>query len=196
MDLDELKKSWNQIDEQLKDKKLIEKENIRNLKEHVTTDRESMLKARAKERTIAAWILIPLAILLLIGCILQKVDGDDLTYIIALIFAIPAFAWDVYAKNYLSKIRIEDMPLKEVITRFNKYHRWTTIETFVGFAFFLVMVIFKFIQDRVWEYPLGIIAYAIIWAAAAYYPISISKKEFKRLRRVRKNLAELKELDD
>ena len=196
MDLDELKKSWEQINEQLKDKKLIEKEHMHELRNYVTTDRENMLKARVKGRIIAACILIPAAIILLIGCFLQRVDGDDLTYIICLIFAIPALAWDTYVSSYLSKINIEEMPLKEVVIRFNNYKRWVTIETLAGFAFFLGIMLFKFIQDRVWEHPLGVVAYAIIWAALAYLPIRFSKKEFKRLRRVRKNLDELKDWDD
>ena len=129
MDIDQLKQSWNQIDEQLKNIQLIKKENISRLKEYVSSDAEKMRKARVKGRIIAVCILIPIAILILIGCILQRGPEDDLTVIIAFMFAIPALIWDVYSTNDLSKIKSEEMPLKEVITRFNKYYSWASIET-------------------------------------------------------------------
>ena len=197
MDLDELKKSWNQVSEQLKDKELIKDENICKLKEYVSSGVNDMRGSRVRNRIYALIILIPAVIAIIFINTTEQAWTGDLFLLIGLLAAIPAFIWDIYCTNYLTKTKIDEQPLKEVIIRFNNYHRWISIETILGFAFFVGMVIYHFIINTIWEKgPLIIAIYFIIWTIAIYFPIRISKREFKRLRRVRKNLAEIKELED
>ena len=91
MDLDELKKSWNTIDEHLKKQQIIDNENIEEL------IKDSSVKIGAMSRynynlRIASIIILSIG-LILIGFNFIVLDIFYLTLFAA---AIPALIWDTY----------------------------------------------------------------------------------------------------
>lgn len=192
MELDELKKSWNVLGEHLKDKKFVKDEEISKLIGHANSTISEMSSFNRRSR-IASLIIIGF----LIAAFVYDSAVPDIYYIIALIAVIPALWWDMYSARYLSNTRIDEMPLITVISRFNRLHRWTIRERLLGVCFMLAMALFFFFYRQVWmEATVKIVFFLILWAIGLIIPLWIYRKNITRLKNIKKNLDELKELKD
>ena len=168
MELDELKKSWNALDEHLKDKKLVKDEEISQLINHATKNINEMSRLNKRLRIISLTIIA----LLLFTFIYDGVF-PDIYYQIILIALVPALGWDLFSSRYLSNTSIDELPLVTVISRFFFFYR------------------------EVWQHGTGmIIFFFIIWTVCIIIPLWIYRKNLNRLREIKKNLGELKELKD
>ena len=176
MELDELKKSWNALDEHLKDKKLVKDEDISQLINHATKNINAISRLNKRLRIISLTIIA-----LFILALLYDGVFPDIYYQIILIALIPALGWDIFSSRYLSNTKIDEQPLVTVISRFNRMHRWVIRERIIGIGFILFMAVFFFF---------------VIWAIGIIIPLSIYRKNLGRLREIKKNLGELKELKD
>ena len=130
MELEELKKSWNVLDEHLKDKELIKEEELSKLLGHTGKGIHAIANLNIK------LILISLPILILFLAEVLLHNRLNPIYIIILLAWIPALCWDIVTTRYLQRTRIDEMPLIEVISRVNRIHRWTIRERL--FAIFLL----------------------------------------------------------
>lgn len=190
MDLDELKKSWNNIDEQLKEKELLKDENICQLVNYVSMHVKEMNKQSG------FWRVIAIILLTLLGIIMYfQEDIPHIFYIIIYSAAVPAILWDMFESRYMAKTKIDEMPLTTVILRFNKVHRWMIREQILGVLFILFVATTDFCVQQVWEEGVArILLFVAIWFACIGFAYYLFRKNFKRLQKIRKNLAELKEL--
>ena len=192
MELDELKKSWNALDEHLKDKKLVKDEEISQLINHATKNINEMSRLNKRLRIISLTIIA----LLLFTFIYDGVF-PDIYYQIILIALVPALGWDLFSSRYLRNTSIDELPLVTVISRFNRIHRWVIRERMIGIGFILFMAVFFFFYREVWQHGTGmIIFFFIIWTVCIIIPLWIYRKNLNRLREIKKNLGELKELKD
>ena len=137
MELDDLKKSWNALDEHLKNKEFIEEKEIAQLLGRARNKMNSIDRFNRKLRFASIGILT-LAVLFWICADTLT----DLFYWIALSLCIPALCWDLYSAHYLSRTRIDEMPLVTVISRINRYHRWMVREWIIGILYLLAMATF------------------------------------------------------
>ena len=192
MELDELKKSLNALDEHLKDKKLVKDEDISQLINHATKNINAISRLNKRLRIISLTIIA-----LFILALLYDGVFPDIYYQIILIALIPALGWDIFSSRYLSNTKIDEQPLVTVISRFNRMHRWVIRERIIGIGFILFMAVFFFFYREVWQHGTGMIVFFfVIWAIGIIIPLSIYRKNLGRLREIKKNLGELKELKD
>lgn len=190
MELDELKKSWNVLDEHLKDKKLINDEDISRLIKHATENISQMSLFNQRLRIIS-YIVIGLVALVFI---LNR-TFPDIYFQIVFLALIPAIGWDIFTSRFLTHTRIDEMPLVTAISRFNRIHRWMIRERIIGIGFMLFMAGFFFIHRRIWEDGTGMmIFFFALWAVCCSFPLWVYHKHLDRLREIKKNLDELKEL--
>lgn len=119
MELEELKKSWNVLDEHLKDKVLIKEEELSKLIAHAGKGIHAIASLNIK------LILISLPILILFLAEVLLHNRLNPIYVIILLAWIPALCWDIVTTRFLQRTQIDEMPLVEVISRVNRIHRWT-----------------------------------------------------------------------
>ena len=192
MELDELKKSWTALDEHLKDKKLVKDEEISLLINHATKNINAISSLNKRLRIISMTIII-----LFILSLLYDGVFPDIYYQIILIALIPALGWDIFSSRYLSNTKINELPLVTVISRFNRIHRWVIRERIIGIGFILFMAVFFFFYREVWRHGIGMILFFFsIWTVGVAIPLWIYRRNLERLRQIKKNLSELKELKD
>ena len=156
MELEELKKSWNALDEHLKDKELIKEDELERLIGHA--DKGIHAIARLNIRLIL--ISLPILILFLTEVILH--NRLNPIYIIILLAWIPALCWDIATTRFLQRTQIDEMPLVEVIARVNRIHHWTIRERLIATAFLLILAILSFVYWQIWQYGIGMILFFII----------------------------------
>lgn len=192
MDLDELKKSWNTIDEHLKKQQIIDNENIEEL------IKDSSVKIGAMSRynynlRIASIIILSIG-LILIGFNFIVLDIFYLTLFAA---AIPALIWDTYGSRYFANTKIDEQPIAVVISRFNTMHRWMIRERIIGIVFVLLLAIIFFIVRKVWEQNIAMIStFVAIWVICLIILIWTHSKNLNKLSEIRKNLNEINELKE
>lgn len=192
MELDELKKSWNALDEHLKDKELIS-----------STEISRIIKRTGKK--IDAIALLNIKIILLsipiVGILLMERFMSHMfstAYLIILIALIPALCWDVFTAYYLKRTKIDEMPLIEVIKRINRYQCWLIRERLISIFFILGIAIFSFINWRIWEYGLfAILLFGVLWLGSLPLILWVYQHKFMtKIQSIKRNLNEIKEIKD
>ena len=128
MELEELKKSWNALDEHLKDKEFIKEEELEKLIRHADKGIHAIARLNIK------LILISLPILILFLAEVLLHNRLNPIYIIIIFAWIPALCWDIVTTRFLQRTQIDEMPLVEVISRVNRIHRWTIRERLIAIA--------------------------------------------------------------
>lgn len=190
MELNELKKSWNALDEHLKDRTLVNDEDISRLINHTRKNINDISSLNRRLRIISLVIIA-----FLIFTFIYDGEFPDIYYQIILVVLIPALGWDIFSSRYLSDTKIDELPLIAVISRFNRIHRWVIRERIIGIGFILFMAIFFFFYREVWQHGVEmIILFCVTWTIGIVFPLWIYRKNLGRLREIKKNLNELKEL--
>ena len=152
MDLDELKKSWNTIDEHLKKQQLVNNANIEQLIRYASQNIHSMSRFNY-------WIRI-VSLIILAGSVLYFICNHtvpSLLYLIIYFAAIPALTWDIYSSNYLTNTKVDEQPIAVVIERFNRMNRWMIRERLIGILFILVIAIVFFVARQMWNESVGMV---------------------------------------
>lgn len=190
MELEELKKSWNALDEHLKDKEFIKEEELTKLIGHA----DKGIHAIARLNVKLILISLPVLVLFLIEVLLF--DRLNLVYTIILFSWIPALCWDIITTRYLQRTHIDEMPLVEVISRVNRIHRWTIRERLFAIFYLLILAGISFIYWQVWQYGIGMILFfLLLWGGGLGLILWIYRKKFlNRILEIKKNLGELNEL--
>ncbi len=197
MELDELKKSWEVLDNRLKKKELIDEQTLSKLiKERTSQTRSSMNKILMYAK--ATLILGSLALIGL-GYYLLTSDQGSREFCIWLFIWIMlciGMIWDSMGYRYLKSIDVENMPIVTVIKKITAYHRNFIIECFVAAFFFITAFLLQAICIRLFTLNIAsIIVFSIIWIAGLVVAIMIIKSLFyNKLKNIKKNLAELREL--
>lgn len=190
MELEELKKSWNALNDHLKDKKLVTDDEIKKLISHTGGSIHAMNRFSIR--------LLIISLLILAVCLTETfLMGDfGLFHIAILVALIPGLCWDVFTTRFLQKTHIERMPLVEVIERINRFHRWIIGERVAAIAFLLLLAILFFIEQAVWQHGTAyILVYIVSWGIGLGLALWVyHRKILGRIRDIKKNLNELKEL--
>ena len=107
MELEELKKSWNALDEHLKDKEFIKEEELEKLIRHADKGIHAIASLNIK------LILISLPILILFLAEVLLHNRLNPIYIIIILSWIPALYWDITTTRFLQQTKVDEMPLIE-----------------------------------------------------------------------------------
>ena len=145
MELEELKKSWNALDEHLKDKEFIKEEELEKLIRHADKGIHAIARLNIK------LILISLPILILFLAEVLLHNRLNPIYIIIIFAWIPALCWDIVTTRFLQRTQIDEMPLVEVISRVNRIHRWTIRERLIAIAFPGYTFIYLLASVAIWN---------------------------------------------
>lgn len=190
MELEELKKSWNALDEHLKDKELIKEEELSKLIAHADKGIHAIARLNIK------LILISLPVLILFLTEAFMHHRLNPIYMFIILAWIPALCWDIATTRFLQQTKIDEMPLIEVISRINRIHRWTIRERLIATAFLLILAILSFIYWQIWQYGIWMILFFVLmWGGGLGLVLWIYRKKFlNRIQEIKKNLGELKEL--
>ena len=191
MELEELKKSWNALDEHLKDKELIKEEELGKLIGHA----DKGIHAIARLNIKLILISLPVLVLFLLEVLLH--GRLNPIYIIIILSWIPALYWDITTTRFLQQTKVDEMPLIEVMSRVNRIHRWMIRERLIATAFLLILAVLSFIYWQIWQYGIAIILFFILlWGAGLGLILWIYRKKFlNRIQEIKKYLDELKIID-
>ncbi len=190
MELEELKKSWNVLDEHLKDRELIKEEELSKLIGHTGKGLHAIANLNIR------LILISLPVLILFLAEVLTHHRWNPVYIIILLAWLPALCWDIVTARFLQRTQIDEMPLVEVISRVNRIHRWTIRERLCSIGFLLLLAVLSFVYWQVWQYGITMmLCFFLLWGGGLGLILWIYRKKFlNRIHEIKKNLSELNEL--
>lgn len=197
MELDELKKSWELLDNRLKNKELIDEKGLSNLiAERKKQTRTSMSKMLFYAKTT---LIVGFLAVIGLGFYLFTMSKQGNEYYLWLyIWAVLCLGlvWDTIGYMYLKSIDIENMPLVTVVKKVTAYHRNFIIECYVAALFVLSAILIQAICIQLFTLNLvSIILFSVVWIIGCIAAIWILKKFFyNKLRNIKRNLAELREL--
>lgn len=205
MELDELKKSWNALDEQLQKKTIADKKQIEELiASYKAKTQKSMGRLVIIQRFSIAMGALALLIILLVWLSLPAFGINEntqskmtvfLLFLTASILAGMWWDWKAYCWNKAT--HVDNMSVAEVSRRMTVFRRWTQYEV-VGISVWIVL--FNALNYWMMEYhlePIGrqvllIVFLAVINVAIIYF--LYKKLIYKHLDNIKKNIEELKDV--
>ncbi len=194
MELEELKKSWNALDEHLKDKELIKEDELERL---IRTRRQRYPCHCPPEHQANPDFPADINLIFDGSDTAQQIKPDLHHYPSGMDSAL---CWDIATTRFLQRTQIDEMPLVEVIARVNRIHHWTIRERLIATAFLLILAILSFVYWQIWQYGIGMILFFILlWGGGLILILWIYrkkflnriheiKKEFKRTERINVNI--------
>lgn len=205
MELDELKKSWNALDEQLKKGDVTDEEQITKLIAACKTNtRRSMGRIVNLQRISLLTGAVALIALVLVSLFLPSVfENDRLQNKISalLIFVgtsiLAGLWWDWKTYRWIHQIRIDEMPIVEVSRRMTALRQWFKYETVAICLWILAFNILNYWAMDYCQAPAGkqavlIILFLIIDALLIY--LLYKKIIYKHLNNIKNNIEELKDI--
>lgn len=190
MELDDLKKSWNVLDEHLTNKEFIKDEDITRLISHAQNNIRSVNRFNRK---LCIFSIVGLTFIAL--ALVYRGEYSNIYFQILFIFCIPALCWDLFTTYYLAKTKMEERPLITTILRINRYHKWIIRERIIGVLFIVIMATLFFYQEQIGRNTAGTITFFIVWGIGTALALWIYRKQLERIKEIKKNLDELKELN-
>lgn len=196
MELDELKKSWNALDERLKKDHIITEDSMNKLiNEHKLTADSSRNKLLRYDRRILVLGIIILPLLFL-NIFLSRKDSPDFLTIYFIVILAFAILWDVCMYCYLKRTNILEMPLVTVVRRITRFHQLFIWECYGCAVLFLSIPLIQayhndLIHQALWSQAL----FVLVWIGGGWFAYWVVKRFFyDKVRIIKKNVAELQEL--
>lgn len=205
MELDELKKSWNMLDEQLQKEPITDEKRIAELIDgYKTNARRSLGRLIGWQRISLAIGGLGLLILLTIWLSLpsfihsETLQNKIATFLVFIAVSIIAGLWWDW-KTYLwnKGTLVDEMPVAIVSKRMTTFRRWTKYEVIVGSIW---VVLFNILNYWVMEYYLAsfktqiiLISIFVIFDAAIIY-LLYKRIMYKHINDIKKNIEELEDI--
>lgn len=206
MELDELRKSWNKLNEQLERKSLVNEQAISELIAKYER------KADGKINEIAGWGKFSAIIgcggfLLIIICcffitplldISEEAIGHFHSYgIFFSVILLVGGWWDTRTYLWLKRTRIEELPVVKVIERINKFRQWIKYEIIALIIILILLVGLIYCTNELYQKSAMtqfiFLAFCIVILGIIIHFL-YKKLIFDNLQDIRKNLDELREL--
>lgn len=198
MELDDLKKSWEILDDRLKKNELIDDESLKSLvNERTKQTRNSMEKMLCYGRiTLIAGLIVCIGL----GSYLLNISCTARHYILwtyVWIMLIVGLIWDGIGYFYLRSIDIGKMPLVKVIKKITAYNRNFIIECYVAAIFIISAIFIQAITINLLNLSLAVkIIFIAVWLIGCFSSYWIIKTlYYDKLKNIKRNLAELRELE-
>jgi hypothetical protein len=200
MELDEIKKLWNEIDT-LKGKQQISDNRI---KEMLKNEGKTALAKLIRIKKIGMILIIPLGILF---CLISYnfFEAGGYYMICPLFFLFYCLLMEplvIYLYRLLNKINFSNMSVREVSEKILNYHKIIQKCQLLGIVFFIVFMGIWIYSYYKLVFGSEIIWWFIIYCAALYIagliaiPILYKKLYFNNINRIKASLKELKEFED
>lgn len=205
MELDELKKSWNALGEQLQKEPIADEKQITKLIDGYKTNMRKILNRLVAIQRFSIGIgAIGLALLLLIWLLMPtlglngQIQSKIAAFLVFIAFSIiTGMWWDWKTYRWNKTIRIDEMSVSEVSRRMTIFRQWTRYEIIAISAW---IALFNLLNYWVMEYhqkPAGIQAILVlsfvIFDALVIY-LFYKKIIYKHLNSIKKNIEKLKDI--
>ncbi|WP_297971937.1 hypothetical protein [uncultured Bacteroides sp.] len=205
MELDELKKSWNTLDEHLKRKKLTDETQIaKMIATHKADAQKSIGRLSSLQRLSLSIGIVGLTLLLTIWLIPSvfhisaEWQPKINTFVVFLCVSILAgIWWDYRTYRWMMDTRIDEMPIAVVSKRMENFRRWTKYEII---AISIWAILFNVLNYWVmgyyradWKIQTVLILVFIVFDVAVIY-LFYKKVVYKNINNARKNIEELKQI--
>lgn len=205
MELDELKKSWNALDEQLQKEPIADEKQITELiAGYKANTRKSLGRLVVIQRFSIGIGAAGLALLLLIWLLLPAFGfNEQLQGRIAALLGFIAISiliglwWDRKTYRWNKDTHIDEMSVAEVSRRMTTFRQWTQYEV-AGISIWIVL--FNILNYWVMGYHLApagaqamLITFFVVFDALIIY-IFYKKIIYKHLDNIKKNIEELKDI--
>lgn len=205
MELNELKKSWNKLNEHLEQTQLVDEKALSLLITQYTTQTKGHLNKIAGLGKVSVLLGGGFIVLLLVLCIvlpysnlpreiMERIVANGIFFGITLIGGL---LWDLKTYYWIRNTRIEEMPVVKVITRINRFRSWMKYEIIALSIWLIPLMFLTYYTFELYNLPFAAQAVAIgIWIIT--FPLIIyyiyKKQIYDNLQEIKKNLDELKEL--
>lgn len=197
MEIDELKKSWNRLNERLEKSNIVDETSVERLiHEHKELAEHSKRKLlRNARRSLGMGII--LLVILVTSLFIPNHQTDFMT-VYFITFLILGCAWDFYTYYYLRNTDILHHPVQTVVRRITRCHRLFIREYYVGAIFFLSCIILQAytnnLIDKTWQQQ---VTFCCLWLATGGFTFWIIRKAFhSKMIDIKKNLTDLEELKE
>lgn len=192
MDLDEMKAGWNVLNERLAQNEIINK---RMIKEMIMNRTKSAYEQIYRSELYALCLLLAIGLLVLPGSMFSEaaIKGSTFVFLeMVMLFALVVRSLLVYT---LSRFRLKDMKVKELIYWVLKYKKFYWYNVKYGSCLGLgAIVVFMILENaRLSIYTVYITSGMLIIALA--YTLPSTRRHAQRIREVEQGLAELKEFE-
>lgn len=195
MELDDLKKSWNALDERLKQDEIIDEGSVERLiqSSKLKAERSKRKLLRIEKLSLIAGFCMLFLVLSMRGTFDGNFDCISIYFTVILCLGLP---WDIYTYRYLKKTDILEMPIVTVVKRITRFHQFFIWESYVAAALFFSIALIQGYMEDILHRPTGtLILFIITWCIGGYITLRIIKHFFyKKIKIIRKNIAELQEL--
>lgn len=205
MELDELKKSWNVLNEQLQKEPVTDEKQLTALiASYKKSAHGSLMRLTILQRLSLGIGALGLIILLLIWLLMPTFGFNEHTQMkIAALLAFIAVSimaglwWDWKTFRWSKSIRVDEMSVADVSLRTTTLRRWTGYEVI---AISLWVVIFNSLYYWIMEYHLAPIAVQAVFITCIVLVDTLviyffyKKMVYKHLNNIKKNIEELKDI--
>jgi len=207
MELDDLKKSWNALDEQLQKDKLIDEDKLAELiSKYKSGTSNSIRSITGWQRFSIVVGIIAIVIVAMLWCILPSVVSDNDTKkqstILCLFFGltlITGIGWDFKTYLWSKKTKVDEMPILIVAERMNKFSRWMKYEVIAisvwAVAFTALYYWVMGLYNHSYLFQLMIISLLVAMDVIIIYFV-YKKLIYTHLDAIKRNIDELKGLNN
>lgn len=205
MEIDDLKRSWNQLDEQLQKEKIVDEDKLAELISNYESNANTKLGYLTRWQKVsviagtAGLFFLAFITTLLPTLVENEVARSKIMVMVAILAVTLVFAslWDLKTYIFSKNTNIYEMPLLTVIERMNKFKRWIKNELYIISAWIIMFTIFVFwvmgYYNEPWHIQAIFITFFIAFDVTVIY-IFYKKIFYDNWKELQKNLDELKEL--
>lgn len=205
MELDELKKSWNALNEQLQKEPIADEKQITELIDgYKSNTRKSLGRIAVLQRFSIGIGTVGLAVLLLVWLLLPSFGFNEHLQSKIVVFLgfiavsiLVGIWWDWKTYRWSRATRLDEMSVAEVSRRMTLFRQWTKYEV-AGISVWVIL--FNALNYWVMEYHLAsagmqafLITFFVVFDTLIIY-ILYKKVIYKHLDNIKKNIEELKDI--
>jgi len=205
MELDELKKSWNALDEQLKKEPIADEKQIAGMiAEYKANARKSIGRLTGWQRFSIGIGVVGLALLLVIWLLpsIFQINEEWQPKINTLIIFVGisillGIWWDHKNYRWIRNTKIDEMPVAIVSKRMASFRRWTRYEIIAISVWVIVFNVLNYWVMGYYKASFGVqatlIAFFVLCDIAIIY-LLYKKVAYKFLNDIKKNIEELEDI--
>jgi len=206
MELDDLKKSWSVLDKQLQKEAIVDKERIAKLiaryKKNATNELD---KIKSFQRTS---LIVAILLFLMMGAAVVVDTGFfaelkmTIKVITMTVFVVGSVIlglwWDIKTYRFSRNTHVAEMSTIQAMQRMDLFRRWSVMELRIALCWAVVFFALYYWFRDFYTQPLvsQLSFFAFTFASIIVLLIFIQKRIFKHLNEIKKNLDEIKELEN
>lgn len=204
-ELDQLKKSWNLLNEEIQDKEFVTNEQLQEIINSCKKQAQRSVNRLNKFQMVSLGIGFVASLSFIILCVVLPQMEMSNTGRIKAIVAIPFFAltlvggmyWDLKTYRFLLSMKVDELPVLDIIRKIQIFRKWAQREVMAIIIWiFLFMGLYYWLGDVYQQSLVGqIVFFAFSFVLDAFMLYFIYKKlVFNPIHDIKQNMDELNRL--